>query len=101
MSANQVLYSIPVADISGVEFEIIGTDATGASRQSLKISSVYYNGTVQYTEYASLYINGGVGNFDVIFNPGTIVDQPSLDLTVTPSTVNNTVYKMLITVYAP
>ena len=101
MSANQVLYSIPVAQISGVEFEIIGTDATGASRQSVKISSVYYNGTVQYTEYASLYINGGVGNFDVIFNPGTIIDPPSLDLTVTPSTVNNTVYKMLITVYAP
>ena len=101
MSANQVLYSIPVAQISGVEFEIIGTDATGASRQSVKISSVYYNGTVQYTEYASLYINGGVGNFDVIFNPGTINDPPSLDLTVTPSTVNNTVYKMLITVYAP
>jgi hypothetical protein len=101
MTSGQVLYSIPVSQISGVEFEIIATDATGGSRQSQKLSSLYYNGTVSYTEYASLFVNGGVGNFDVIFNPGTIISPPSLDLTVTPSTSNTVVYKMLITVYAP
>lgn len=98
---SQVLYSIPVSEISGVEFEIIATDAVDMSRQFCKISSVYYNGTVEFTEYASLFVNGGVGNFEVDFNPGNIITPPSLELLVTPSSVNNTQYKMLITIYAP
>lgn len=101
MSASQVIYSIPVSQISGVDFEIIATDAVDLSRQFCKISSVYYNGTVQYTEYASLFVNGGVGNFDVDFNPGNVITPPSLRLLVTPNSVNNTQYKMLITIYAP
>ena len=101
MTSNQLLYSIPVSQVSGVEFEIIATDATGGSRQSQKLSSLYYSGIVSYTEYASLFVNGGVGNFDVVFNPGTIINPPSLDLLVTPSTSNSVIYKMLITVYAP
>jgi hypothetical protein len=99
--AGQLLFSIPVSQVSGVEFEIIATDAVGGSRQFAKISSLYYSGTVEFNEYASLFVNGGVGNFDVAFNPGTIIDPPSLDLTVTPSTAHSTVYKMLITIYAP
>lgn len=98
---GQVLYSIPVSEISGVEFEIIATDATEGSRQFCKISSIYYNGTVQFNEYASLFVNGGVGNFEVDFDAGNIVVPPSLQLLVTPSTAQSTVYKMLITTYAP
>jgi hypothetical protein len=98
---SQVIYSIPVSQISGVEFEIIATDAVDLSRQFCKISSVYYNGTVEFNEYASLFVNGGVGNFEVDFNPGNIITPPSLELLVTPSSVNNTQYKMLITIYAP
>jgi hypothetical protein len=101
MSSGQLLYSIPVSQVSGVEFEIIATDSAGGSRQFAKLSSLYYGGVVEFTEYASLFVNGGVGNFDVIYNPGTIIAAPSLDLTVTPSTANSTVYKMLITTYAP
>jgi len=98
--SGQVLYSIPVADISGVEFEIIATEPAGPSRQSCKISSLYYNGTVQFTEYASLFVNGGVGNFEVDFNGGNIITPPSLELKVTPSSANPITYKMLITTYA-
>lgn len=98
---QQVIYSIPVSEVSGVEFEIIGTDAVGLSRQFCKISSLYYNGTIQFNEYASLFVNGGVGNFEVEFNPGNIVNPPALQLLVTPSTAHSVVYKMLITVYAP
>lgn len=101
MSPSQTLYSIPVANISGAEFEIIATDPVDLSRQSCKISSLYYNGTVQFTEYASLFVNGGVGNFEVDFNPGDIVTPPSLVLLVTPSTSNTVFYKMLITRFAP
>jgi hypothetical protein len=100
-TTKQVLYSIPATEISGVDFEIIGTDTVGLKRQSVKISSIYYSGNVQYNEYAGLYVNGGVGTFGVEFNPGTILNSPSLDLTVTPGTSNNTVYKMLITILAP
>lgn len=101
MAPAQTLYSIPISEVSGVEFEIIATDAVEGSRQFCKISSLYYNGTVQFTEYASLFVNGGVGNFEVDFNAGNIIMPPSLQLMVTPSTSNMTTYKMLITAYAP
>lgn len=96
----QVLYSIPVADCSGVEFEIIATEPAGPSRQFCKISSIYYTGTVQFNEYASLFVNGGVGNFEVDYNAGNIITPPSLELKVTPNSANPITYKMLITVFA-
>ena len=99
-SPNQVLYSIPTEDISGVEFHIIATDRVGGTRQSSKISSVVYNGQVQFNEYAGLYINGGVGTLQVDYNAGNIIHPPSLELKVTPDSSNQTVYKMLITVFA-
>ena len=99
-SPNQVLYSIPTADISGVEFHIIATDSVGGTRQSSKISSVVYNGQVQFNEYAGLYINGGVGTLQVDYSAGNIINPPSLQLKVTPDSSNQTVYKMLITVFA-
>lgn len=98
---GQLLYSIPVSEVSGVEFHIIATDPSGPSRQSCKISSVYYEGVVQYNEYASLFVNGGVGNFDVVYNPGDIITPPSLDLLVTPSASAHITYKMLIIQFAP
>ena len=54
-----------------------------------------------YTEYASLFINGGIGSFEVDYDPGTIVVPPAVVLKVTPSTSNPVTYKMLITSYAP
>jgi hypothetical protein len=99
-SPNQVLYSIPTDDISGVEFHIIATDSVGGTRQSSKISSVVYNGQVQFNEYAGLYINGGVGTLQVDYSAGNIINPPSLQLKVTPDSSNQTVYKMLITVFA-
>ncbi len=101
MTPQQVLYSIPVSEISGVEFEIIATEPSGPSRQSCKISTLYYDGTISFTEYASLFVNGGVGNFEVDYDPGNIITQPSMKLMVTPNTSNPVTYKMLITQFAP
>lgn len=98
-SANQVLYSIPTEGISGVEFHIIATDTVSGTRQSSKISSVVYGNVVQYNEYAGLYINGGVGSLSVNYNSGDILSPPSLELKVSPDSPNQTVYKMLITVF--
>lgn len=97
---GQLLYSIPVDELSGVEFEIIATEPAGPSRQSCKISSLYYNETVSFTEWGSLFINGGVGNFEVDYDAGNIIVAPSLQLKVTPNTSNPVTYKMLITVFA-
>ena len=98
---QQVLYSIGVSEISGIEFEIIATEPAGPSRQSCKINALYYNGTIAFTEYASLFVNGGVGNFEVDYDAGNIITPPSLKLFVTPNTSNQVTYKMLITQYAP
>jgi hypothetical protein len=97
---QQILYSVPVANISGVEFALIATQPSGPSRQSCKINALYYNGTVDYNEYASLFVNGGVGNFEVEYNGGNIVLSPSLELKVTPNSANPITYKMLITIFA-
>jgi hypothetical protein len=99
-SPRQVLYSIATENISGVEFHIIATDATSGSRQSSKISSVVYNGQVQFNEYAGLYINGGVGTLEVDYDAGNIITPPSLQLLATPDSPSQTVYKMLITVFS-
>lgn len=99
-SPRQMLYSIPTENISGVEFHIIATDAVSGTRQSSKISSVVYNGQVQFNEYAGLYINGGVGTLEVDYNAGNIITPSALELLVTPDSPNQTVYKMLITVFA-
>jgi hypothetical protein len=99
-SPRQVLFSIPVSEISGVEYQIIATEPAGPSRQSVRISAITYDGTVQFTEYAGLYINGGVGNFEVDYNPGDIVTPASIELLITPNTSNAVTYKMLITEFA-
>ena len=98
-SPNQLLYSIPTEGISGADFHIIATDPVGATRQSSKISSVVYGNTVQYSEYAGMYINGGIGSFSVSYNPGNILSPPALELKISPDSLNQTVYKMLITVF--
>lgn len=99
--SNQILYSIPISEISAVDFEIVATNPAGPSRQFCKITSLYYDGTVQFNEYASLFVNGGVGNFEVDYNAGNIIVPPALELKVTPSVATLTTYKMLITVYSP
>lgn len=97
---NQLLYSIPVADISGVDFHVIATDSVAGSRQSAKISSLYYGGNIQFNEYAGLQVNGGVGNFEVDYDAGNIVNPASLQLKVSPNTSHLTIYRILITSYS-
>lgn len=100
-AANQVLWSVPVTDVSAVDFMIISTDEAGGTRQTSKISATYFNGLVAYNEYAGLHINGGVGSFSVGYDPGSILAPPSLQLKVTPDSSALTNYKMMIVEYAP
>ena len=100
-SPDQVLYSIPVSQVSGIEFQIIATEPAGPSRQFCKISAMQYEGSSQYTEYATLTVNGIIGTYAVTYNAGNIVVPPSLELKVSPNTNNAVTYKMLITRYSP
>lgn len=97
---NQVLWSIPVSEISGVDFTIISTAAAEGTRQTSKLSSTYYNGVVAYNEFASLHINGGIGTFEVAYNAGNILLPPSLQLLVSPDSTALTNYNMQITLYS-
>jgi hypothetical protein len=47
-----------------------------------------------------LFVNGGVGDFEVTYDGGNIIVPPSLELNVSPNTSNPVTYKMLITVFA-
>jgi hypothetical protein len=100
-ASDQLLWSVPAAEISGVDFHIIATDVAGNSRQASKISSLSLGTVVQWNEYGSLLINGGVGSFDVVYVPGNIIADPLIELRVTPDSANSTTYKMMITEYAP
>ena len=100
MVPNQILWSVEAANVSGVDFHIIATDLAGNTRQVSKISSLIFGNIVQWNEYGSLLINGGVGSFDVIYAPGNIIAQPLLQLAVSPDSMNSTTYKMMITEYA-
>jgi len=100
IDAEQILYRVSAANLSGAEFHIIATDNTLGARQSTKISTVLYNGQIQNNEYAGLYINGGVGSFLVQYDPGNLVTPPALELRVTPDNNSEIAYKMLITLFA-
>lgn len=99
-SSNQVLWSVPVSDVSAVDFVIISTDVAGATRQTSKISATTYNGQVAYNEYAGLQINGGVGSFAVNYFPGNVVSPPLMQLVVSPDSSALTNYKMMIVEYS-
>ena len=98
---DQILWSTVASNISGVDFHIIATDATGLTRQSSKISSLFYEANVVWNEYGGLQLNGGTGSFSVNYDPGDIITPPSVRLIVTPDSANSTTYKMMITEYAP
>jgi hypothetical protein len=101
MVPNQLLWSTLAANVSGIDFHIIGTDLGSGTRQVSKISSVILGNIVQWNEYGSLLINGGVGSFDVAYSPGNIIVAPTIELRVTPDSTNTTTYKIMITEYTP
>ena len=100
-ATDQLLWSVEVANVSGVDFHIISTDVAGSTRQSAKISTVVLGNSVVWNEFGSLQINGGTGSFSVVYEEGTIISPSIIKLLVTPDSANSTTYKMMITEYAP
>jgi hypothetical protein len=100
-ASNQLLWSTLASNVAGVDFHIIATDLGSGTRQISKISSVILGNIVQWNEYGSLLINGGVGSFDVAYRPGNVVSESLVELRVTPDSTNITSYKIMITEYTP
>ena len=100
MTPDQVLWSVPSTSVSAVDFTIVANDTIGNTRQTSKISSTVLGDQVIFNEYAGLNINGGVGTFNVGYFPGDIVTPPSIQLLVSPDSVNQTTYDMMIVEYA-
>jgi hypothetical protein len=98
---DQLLWSTPSANVSGVDFHIIATDTAGSARQSSKISALVYGSNVVWNEYGSLQLNGGTGSFSVEYEAGGIITPSTIKLIVTPDSANSTTYNMMITEYAP
>ena len=94
-SVEQILYSVGSANICSMEYTIIGTDSTANARQTTKLFSSVLGSEVDYFEYGTIDINGGVGDFKTQYNLGT----NTVDLTVSPYRNNQIDYKILITTY--
>jgi len=92
---DQVLYSTISSTVSSIEYTIVGTDSMANTRQTTKLISSVLGNDVEYFEFGTIDINGGVGDFKAQYNMQT----NTVDLTVTPYTNNQIDYKILITTY--
>jgi hypothetical protein len=98
-TSQTTLLSFPANSISGLDFVIIATDATAGNRQISKMTAVFYDSTVNYTEFNNINVNGPVGDFIVSYVPGNIITPPQAVLSVMPQTSHMSVYKIQITAY--
>ena len=91
--ADQVLLRTSANSIASIDYMIIATDSIANTRQVSKLFAAVLGDTVEYLEFGTLDLNGGVGDFKVEYNSGNVL------LTVKPVTSNLTNYKIQITSY--
>jgi hypothetical protein len=91
--ADQVLQSISGLNNSAVEYMIIADDVTANARQTTKLLASILGTAISYSEFGTIDINGGVGDFKVQYNTGNI------ELTVSPLSPNPASYKIMVTTY--
>jgi hypothetical protein len=88
-----ILMTISAADVTHIDFNVVATDATNASRQVSKLMAISYNGVVNYNEYGSLLIGSIVGDFTVT------TDGTDIFLNVIPTSGDSIDYNVVATVY--
>lgn len=88
-----VLMTIPAADVTHVDFNVVATDTTASSRQVSKLMAINYNGAVDYNEYGSLLIGSTVGDFTVS------TDGTDIFLNVIPVDSNSVDYNVVAMIY--
>jgi hypothetical protein len=94
---DQLLLAIESEDIAAVDYTIISTDNN--IRNFIKISCVLMGTTLNYVEYSTLPVNGYTGDFTVEYDPGGVLDPPTIQLKLTPQSSNAMTHKMMVTSY--
>jgi hypothetical protein len=90
---DQVLLRTDASSIASIDYMIIATDSIANTRQVSKLFAAVLGDTVEYLEFGTLDLNGGVGDFKVEYDSGDVL------LTVKPVTSNLVNYKIQITSY--
>ena len=98
-SPNQVILSINAANLAAVEYTIISTDAGASIRNFVKLSAVVIGTSLNYNEYSTLPINGYVGDFSIVYDPGNVITTPSVVLKLSPQSANSMTHKLMVTTY--
>lgn len=98
-SADQPILSIDADGVAAVDYTIISTENAGNIRNLVKVSTVIYGNVVNYVEYSTLPVNGYIGDFTVSYDPGDIVNPPTIQLRLSPQTANLMQHKIMVTRY--
>ena len=85
-SANQVIVTVPIANIRGAEFFVKGEESTGGKYTISTLAAVHDGTNVDYVNYGTVIMGGSTGVLRVNFVSGNIA------LVVTPSSSNSTVW---------
>jgi hypothetical protein len=86
--------------VSAIDYTIVATDPSGASRQTTKITSAIWSTTVNYSEYATISVGSLLADFAVTYVPGDAFRDAQIVLYATPATTNETTYKILLEEYS-
>lgn len=95
-TSNVELCSTPVADLSALNYTIVGTESGTGKRQYARFDAVYYDTNLSYNEISTLYVGGVLADFDITYVPGDAFNPARIVLWVSPSTTNAITYKVLI-----
>lgn len=88
---EQALHSIQANTVSSIDYVVVATDATANTRQTSKLIAGVLGNTVEYYEYGTIDINGGVCDVRIKNETGNVI------LTVSPMTSNQITYKIMVT----
>jgi len=88
---EQPLHTIAASTVSSIDYVVVATDATANTRQTSKLIAGVLGDTVEYFEYGTIDINGGVCDVRIKNETGNVI------LTVSPMTSNQITYKIMVT----
>ena len=86
ITANQTIANLSVTGVTGVEFLVKGTDATGAKYSVATVQAVTNGTTADHATYGSVNLGGFTGSLTVNVSGGFLLLQ------VTPASANSTVW---------
>ena len=86
ITANQTIANLSVTGVTGVEFLVKGTDATGTKYSVATVQAVTNGTAADYATYGSVNLGGFTGSLAVNVSGGFLLLQ------VTPASANSTVW---------